>query len=273
MRYAWLMLGVARAACGLVDCTTATVMVFNTVVPSQISRDRQFVVDQLGYVAWISDPLARIADYVWHNPNGSYVVRRPSGEANAPLTAALIALLTVDARSGGAFVPLGIDSPLLDSVPLSESLPYTFRYYVRSPAISADGRVVIDAEGRLLWRPTEACEAGQIYAFYDSSSVPLRFEYSVRGGRVELPPLPVGPRSTRILRESLVGRGGLLLERWASLSASSFFTEPASTPATSPPPPAPAPVTPVPIPPEASTTGSTPTPAAPLSGADGGGTP
>lgn len=207
----------------LLDCSTQLVQMINTTTPSQISKNRRFVIDQLGYVAMVTDPLARIADYVWQGPNGSLKIRRPTGIEVAPMDPALASFVLINAQDGSLFIPLGVKSPLFDPV-AQDGAAYTFRYFIQSPRITADGFLVTDREGNLLWRATEACEAGQIYARYDQSSVPVGFEYSIKGGRVSLPLLRNEATSTRALRAALVARSGMLMERYSSQSPKSFST-------------------------------------------------
>jgi hypothetical protein len=215
----------AHGLWGLVDCSTQFVEMMNSTTPTQISKDRRFVVDQLGYVAAITDPLARVADYLAQNSEGGYEIRSPQGPSPVAVDAAIGAFFMADARDGAIYVPLGMQSPLFTSLPRKAGTPYTFRYYNRSPLISADGRLVIDAEGDLLWRPSDACEAGLIYARYETSAVPVSFEYSVKGGRIPLPPLPLDSSTSQAIRRALVTHGGMLMQRIPPLSASSFNTD------------------------------------------------
>lgn len=217
-----LMFQAGQSLWGLVDCSTQFVEMMNSSTPTQISKDQRFVVDQLGYVAVITDPLARVADYLAQNAQGGYEIRSPEGPAPVAVDPAIGAFFIADARDGAIYVPLGLRSPLFTPLPRKEGTPYTFRYYNRSPLISADGRLVIDAEGDLLWRPSDACQAGLIYARYDTSAIPVSFEYSVKGGRIPLPQLPFDSATSQAIRRAIVAHGGLLTQRISPLSASAF---------------------------------------------------
>jgi hypothetical protein len=208
---------------GFVDCSVQIVELTNTVPPSWISKDRKFVVDPLGYVAVVTEQTSRLADYLFQGPYGSYKIRTPQGIELVSLAPALQALLLPDEQYGGVFLPLAIDTPLFDRQRGAGVSSWTFRYFVENPRVSADGRLIIDPSGDLLWRPTEACQAGQLYLVEDAE--PARFEYSVKGGRVALPPLGDATPAARTIQRALVAAAGLLTERYTPATPALYLPE------------------------------------------------
>jgi hypothetical protein len=209
--WCWGML-TSMSLTALVDCSSSLVRMLNTITPTQISMNQRFVVDAIGYVAYVTDPTARMASYTYVDTDGSYQVRSSSGTFPAPIDPAMAALLQSDPRNGALYVPLGVRSPLFNTV-TQGSAPFTFEYFNVAPTTSADGRIMVSSDGYLLWRPSDACEAGQIYARYNGNSVPVGFDYSIKGGRVPIPTISPGSPSSFIIQSAVVAHEGLLMQR------------------------------------------------------------
>lgn len=189
-------------------------LVYNTINVSQISLDGRFVVDPQGNLAITESPNSNLADYIFRDCDGNYLIGRPDGPRAAPISPQLGALIMTDPRDGAAFLPLGLLSPLFRQPPREGAPRFTFRYYTTPVSSSPDGRVLIDPEGNLLWRSGAACIAGQIFAEYDRTGVPVGFSYSVSGGRLPLDQAKSDAMTANYISSALVMLYGALSTQW-----------------------------------------------------------